>query len=81
MEYLHVPRTGSAQQNRRRSVLTARWLKNQRFVDNKKRLTTNTAGELFTGIVEQVPIMDYSARFYQNGRRTMDADVSCMREQ
>lgn len=35
------------------------------FTDNKKRLTTNTAGQLFTGIMEQVPIMDYSARFYR----------------
>ncbi len=33
------------------------------FKDNKGYLTTNTAGELFTGIIKQVPIMDYSVRF------------------
>lgn len=32
------------------------------FFDNKKRLITNTAGELMTGVIEQIPIIDYSVR-------------------
>lgn len=32
------------------------------FKDNKNKLTTNTAGQLFTGIIEQVPMMNYSVR-------------------
>lgn len=32
------------------------------FFDNQDRLMTNTAGELLTGIIQQIPIVDYTVR-------------------
>lgn len=32
------------------------------FFDNQGRLITNTAGELLTGVIEQIPIVDYTVR-------------------